>query len=70
MVAQGGGSGETHFFIDAISASFAGQAQLARHRRINALMREEFDAGLHALSLRLKTPEEDQREKERMKSAQ
>jgi BolA protein len=70
MVAQGGSSGETHFFIDAISASFSGQAQLARHRRINALMREEFDAGLHALSLRLKTPEEDQREKERMKSAQ
>lgn len=66
MVAQGGGSGETHFFIDAVSPSFGGQAQLARHRRINALMKQQFDEGLHALSLRLKTPEEDGKERERL----
>lgn len=34
------------------------QGQLARHRAINNLMADEFEQGLHALSLRTKTPAE------------
>lgn len=62
MVAQGGGSGETHFFVEMVSAAFQGKPPLARHRAVNSLLAPEFDRGLHALSLRLKTPEEIARE--------
>ncbi|CAO1613841.1 unnamed protein product [Parajaminaea phylloscopi] len=65
MVAQGGGSGETHFFVDIVSAAFEGKTQIARHRAVNSLLSEEFDAGLHALSLRTKTPAEVEKEQSR-----
>ncbi|UZJ51219.1 hypothetical protein CBS101457_000539 [Exobasidium rhododendri] len=58
MVAQGGGSGETHFFVEIVSEVFNGKGQLARHRSVNNLMADEFEQGLHALSLRTKTPAE------------
>ncbi|CAO1616893.1 unnamed protein product [Sympodiomycopsis kandeliae] len=66
MVAQGGGNGETHFFIDIVSEAFAGQTQIARHRAINGLLADEFASGLHALSLRTKTPAEIEKEKTRI----
>ncbi|OWZ64302.1 hypothetical protein AYX15_03944 [Cryptococcus neoformans] len=63
MRAQGGGSGETHFAIHLVSESFKGKTAIARHRMVNALLKPEFDdRGLHALSLRLKTPEEWEKE--------
>ncbi|KAL1413443.1 hypothetical protein Q8F55_001210 [Vanrija albida] len=62
MRAQGGGNGETHFAVAIVSEAFKGQTQIARHRKVNGLLKDEFDAGLHALSLRLKTPEEWERE--------
>ncbi|WWD07491.1 hypothetical protein V865_005592 [Kwoniella europaea PYCC6329] len=63
MRAQGGGSGETHFAIHLVSPSFTGKTSIARHRMVNALLKDEFDnKGLHALSLRLKTPEEWEKE--------
>ncbi|KGB79816.1 hypothetical protein CNBG_5654 [Cryptococcus deuterogattii R265] len=63
MRAQGGGSGETHFAIHLVSESFKGKTAIARHRMVNALLKPEFDErGLHALSLRLKTPEEWEKE--------
>lgn len=68
MVAQGGGSGETHFFVEIVSKAFEGKTQIARHRAINALMKDEFDQGLHALSLRTKTPAEYEREQEMFKA--
>jgi stress-induced morphogen len=49
---------ETHFKVLVVSEAFAGQGLVARQRRVNELMRGEFDAGLHALSLRLLTPEQ------------
>ncbi|PWN46314.1 bola-like protein [Ceraceosorus guamensis] len=58
MVAQNGGNGETHFYVEVISPAFEGKSQISRHRAINALMAPEFERGLHALSLRTKTPEE------------
>ncbi|RSH82573.1 uncharacterized protein EHS24_007555 [Apiotrichum porosum] len=59
MRAQNGGSGES---LAVVSGAFAGKSQIARHRLVNSLLKDEFDAGLHALSLRLKTPEEWARE--------
>ena len=49
---------ETHFKVLVVSEAFAGQGLVARQRRINELLRDEFAAGLHALSLRLLTPEQ------------
>ncbi|OCF30397.1 hypothetical protein I316_07965 [Kwoniella heveanensis BCC8398] len=63
MRAQGGGNGETHFAIHLVSPTFKGKTVIARHRLVNALLAEEFnEKGLHALSLRLKTPEEWEKE--------
>jgi BolA-like protein 1 len=45
-----------------VSEEFKGKTPIARHRLVNGLLKEEFDLGLHALSLRLKTPEEWERE--------
>ncbi|TIB74796.1 hypothetical protein E3Q22_00135 [Wallemia mellicola] len=59
MVIQGGGNGET---LTAISDHFKGMLQIQRHRFVNRLLNHEFEHnGLHALSLRLYTPEEAER---------
>ncbi|CAK9785678.1 unnamed protein product [Cutaneotrichosporon oleaginosum] len=58
MRAAGGGNGETHFAVAIVSSAFEGKTQIARHRLVNGLLKDEFDMGLHALSLRLKTPAE------------
>jgi BolA protein len=52
------GRGETHLRIRITSSAFAGMNRLARHRAINALAREEFAAGLHALAIEAKAPGE------------
>ncbi len=49
---------ETHFKVLVVSGAFAGLTPVARHRRVNELMRDEFAAGLHALSVRPLTPEQ------------
>merc|ERR1711974_580241 len=41
MVAQGGGSGETHFFVEMVSAAFQGKPHIARHRAVNSLLAPE-----------------------------
>ena len=51
------------FFVELVSDRFQGKPQIARHRAVNALLAPEFERGVHALSLRLKTPEEIAREK-------
>ncbi|EIM79174.1 bola-like protein [Stereum hirsutum FP-91666 SS1] len=55
MRAQGGGSGETHFSVKVVSDAFAGKSSMQRHRMIYAALAEEFEQGLHALSLNTKT---------------
>lgn len=62
MAAQGGGNGETHFYVHVISDKFTGMTQIKRHRAVNALLEEEFGRGLHALSLRTKTWAEERRD--------
>ncbi|CAL1707607.1 unnamed protein product [Somion occarium] len=60
MRAQGGGSGETHFSINIVSEEFKGKTTMQRHRMIYAALSDELSQGLHALSLKTKTPDEVQ----------
>jgi stress-induced morphogen len=50
--------GETHYNVLVVAPAFAGQTRVARSRTVHALLAAEFAAGLHALSLTLRTPEE------------
>jgi BolA protein len=50
--------GETHYTLRLVSAAFEGLSRVARQRLVYQALREEFDTGLHALVLDLKTPAE------------
>ena len=50
--------GESHFTVDIVSAAFSGKSRVARQRMVYDLLKDEFDAGLHALALVTRTPEE------------
>ena len=50
--------GETHYTVLLVSPAFRGQNRVARHRAVNAAVAAEFQTGLHALALVLRTPEE------------
>lgn len=50
--------GETHYRLRMVSAAFDGQTRVARQRLVYQALREEFDTGLHALALDLKTEAE------------
>jgi BolA protein len=52
------GSGETHFRIRIVSPAFAGMSRIERHRAVNALLSDEFKAGLHALAVEPSAPGE------------
>lgn len=54
--------GETHFTITMVSRVFTGQGRLARARAVHEALAAEFGTGLHALSLVLRTPEEEERQ--------
>ena len=54
--AQAGG--ETHFSVLCVSETFIGKNRVARSRAVQELLAGEFAAGLHALALTLRTPEE------------
>lgn len=62
---QGVTSRETHFALNIVSNAFEGQRQLARHRMVNNLLREELhqEGGIHALQIRASTPEKDEEAK-------
>jgi BolA protein len=53
------GTGETHYDITIISDAFVNISKINRHRMVTDLLRNELNSGLHALSLNLKTPEEN-----------
>lgn len=55
------GGDETHLRVVLVSSDFVGQSQIQRQRAINQLLQNEFDQGLHALSLKTYTPEEWQK---------
>lgn len=50
--------GQTHYAVQVLSPAFAGMSRVARSRAVHAVLEKEFGSGLHALSLRLQTPEE------------
>ena len=50
--------GETHYTVTVVAAAFAGRSRVDRSRTVHAALEAEFGSGLHALSLRLMTPEE------------
>jgi BolA protein len=50
--------GETHYTVEVVSPAFAGMSRVTRSRAAHAALAPEFGSGLHALSLRLLTPEE------------
>lgn len=49
---------ESHFKVVVVSDRFADKKSIARHRMVNASLRNEFDTGLHALALHTWTAEE------------
>jgi len=50
--------GETHYSVLLVSAGFRGVTRVARSRAVHAALASEFSGGMHALSLTLRTPEE------------
>jgi|SRR5690349_1863676 BolA family transcriptional regulator, general stress-responsive regulator len=50
--------GETHYALKLVASAFEGKSRLERQRLVYHALREEFDTGLHALALDLKTPAE------------
>jgi BolA protein len=58
--AGAGPDGETHYRLRIVAEAFQGLSRVARQRLVYNLLREEFDTGLHALGLELKTPAEAQ----------
>ncbi|GAK69978.1 hypothetical protein RRU01S_07_05070 [Agrobacterium rubi TR3 = NBRC 13261] len=55
------GTGETHMRVQIVSDSFSGKSRVDRHRAINALLKPELDAGLHALAIDVAAPGETTR---------
>ena len=50
--------GETHYRLAMVAEAFEGLSRVERQRQVCQALREEFDTGLHALTLDLKTPME------------
>ncbi len=50
--------GQTHYHLRLVSARFEGLSRVARQRLVYQALGGEFETGLHALSLDLKTPGE------------
>jgi stress-induced morphogen len=51
--------GESHFRVEIVSAAFEGKSRVQRQRLVYEALKEELDAGLHALALTTLTPGED-----------
>ena len=49
---------ETHFKVVVVSAAFSGKSLVERHRLVYQALGDELRAGLHALSITSRTPEE------------
>lgn len=49
---------ETHFKIVLASHKFTGLSRIARHRLVNDILKKELQDQIHALSLKLYTPDE------------
>lgn len=61
---EGNHSKETHFRLLITSEAFKSKSQPARHRMVYALLKEELErpGGIHALQMRTRTLEEEERQ--------
>ena len=50
--------GETHYRVNVVSAEFVDRSRVARERLIHTLLADEFSDGLHALSIKARSPDE------------
>ncbi|HET6552756.1 MAG TPA: BolA family protein [Dyella sp.] len=50
--------GKGHFHVRVVSAAFAGQLSIKRHRLVYAALQGLMDNGIHALSIDAKAPGE------------
>jgi stress-induced morphogen len=59
------------YSVTITSSAFQSKMQAARHRMVYGLLKDEMsrDGGIHALQLRTRTPEEEEREKTRQSQA-
>lgn len=55
------GDGDSHWRVLLVAQEFQGLNRVQRHQRVYALLQEDFNSGLHALSLELLSPEEWQK---------
>ena len=54
----GAATGRGHFRVEIVSAAFAGQPLIARHRRVYAALGDLMQTDIHALSLQARAPGE------------
>ncbi|CAG0921171.1 unnamed protein product [Notodromas monacha] len=47
---------ETHFKVRIVSEKFDGKSLLKKHQMVHEVLKEELEAGVHALSIEAKTP--------------
>mmetsp|Transcript_9229 Transcript_9229/g.14977 ORF Transcript_9229/g.14977 Transcript_9229/m.14977 type:complete len:122 (+) Transcript_9229:59-424(+) len=52
---------ETHFKVVIVSNQFDGKSKLNQHRLINDALKQELQDGVHALSIKTKTPQQWQK---------
>jgi BolA protein len=57
--AGAGEGGESHFNVVIVSSAFHGLSRVERQRRVNAALKDQFAAGLHALSIKAQSPGEE-----------
>lgn len=50
--------GETHFRVRIVAEAFAGKGRVDRHRAINGVLAPCFAAGVHALAIEVRSPNE------------
>lgn len=50
------GTGESHFYLEITAEAFKGLTPLERQRQVNKALQSMFDAGLHAVEMKLRTP--------------
>nr|WP_245156515.1 BolA family protein [Lysobacter solisilvae] len=55
---EGARDGRGHFHVDIVSAAFAGQGSVARHRAVYAALGSLMTTDIHALAIRARTPQE------------
>ena len=48
----------THVRVVVEAETFRGKSRIERHRTVNALLKDEIDAGLHALAIEARAPDE------------